>query len=228
MFDREAKKIGEILDSMDIHDLNPILEIGSSTEYFRKKMKPHINENIHEKINKRGIQIICSDIKPDPDVIDQKNMIIGSVFDDKTLQKMIDLKPRCILLCNILEHVTDSQEVCNRIQKIATAGTLIVCSVPYSFPYHPDPIDTLYRPSPEELIEKFSNIEVMHKEVIEGANFGAQLKELKLHKALWVIFKQTIKIIIHTISLRFSLVKASRLFWFNKNYSVSLIVLKQN
>ncbi len=172
MFREEAEKIGNILESYKKDDLNPVLEIGSSTHEFRNEVKPYIDKNIHSKLSNRGIKIILSDFKPDLDIKNPEDQIIGDVFDDEVFYKMISAKPRCILLCNILEHVTNPKKLCERILQISNEKTIIIVTVPFSFPYHRDPIDTLFRPSPEELIKNFTNVELLHKEIIEGSNFS--------------------------------------------------------
>ena len=227
MFREEAEKIGNILESYEKNDINPVLEIGSSTYKFRNKIKPHIAKNIHSKLSNRGIKIILSDFKPDLDIKNSEDQIIGDVFDEKVFNKMQDVKPKCILLCNILEHVNNPNDLCKRILQIANEKTIIVVTVPFSFPYHRDPIDTLFRPSPKELVANFADVELIHKEIIEGTNFGEQLKELSLFSAFSRIAKEVIKIIIHLITFQIKKIKYSRLFWLRKNYSVSLVVMKK-
>lgn len=227
MFREEAKKIGNILESYEKNDLNPVLEIGSSTYKFRNKIKPHIGKNIHSKLSNRGIKIILSDFKPDADIKNPEDQIIGDVFDERVFNKMLDVKPKCILLCNILEHVNNPNDLCKRILQIANKNTIIIVTVPFSFPYHQDPIDTLFRPSPKELVTNFTDVELIHEEIIQGTNFGEQLKELSLFSAFLRIAKEVIKIIIHLITFQIKKIKYSRLFWFRKNYSVSLVVLKK-
>jgi hypothetical protein len=41
-------------------------------------------------------------------------------------------------------------------------------SVPYRFPYHPDPIDTLFRPHVTELIQLFPRSRVLCAEVVSA------------------------------------------------------------
>lgn len=227
MFREEAEKIGNILESYEKNDINPVLEIGSSTYKFRNKIKPHIAKNIHSKLSNRGIKIILSDFKPDLDIKNSEDQIIGDVFDERVFNKMQDVKPKCILLCNILEHVNNPNDLCKRILQIANEKTIIVVTVPFSFPYHRDPIDTLFRPSPKKLVANFTDVELIHKEIIEGTNFGEQLKELSLFSAFSRIAKEVIKIIIHLITFQIKKIKYSRLFWLRKNYSVSLVVMKK-
>jgi|SaaInlStandDraft_1057018.scaffolds.fasta_scaffold117385_2 hypothetical protein len=227
MFYEEAKKIGGMLEAYNEDELNPILEIGSSTSDFRKFVKPHIHEYIHSKIIDRNIKIIYSDLKEDSGNTNVEDQIIGDIFDEKVFQKMLSTKPKCILLCNILEHVKDVDAVCKKVLEILQPGSLIICTVPYSFPYHPDPIDNLFRPNPKQLTKKFTNVEIISEEVIEGSNFYIQLKNLSQKQRVEFLFKELIKPFIFLLTFQLKKAKNSRIFWFNKKYSVSLIVLKK-
>ncbi len=227
MFKEEAEFIGTILDGFSDDELDPVLEIGASTLSFRVSVKPHINENIHSKLFARGIRVIHSDFKPDPDIANPEDQIIGDVFDEKIFKRMLDTKPKCILLCNILEHVKNPKELCERIMEISNEKTIIIVTVPFSFPYHRDPIDTLFRPSPEELIKNFNDVEVIHKEIIEGSNFGEHLKKLNHAAAFIRLTKEILKIFIHLVTFQIKRIKFSRILWLRKNYAVSLVVLKK-
>src|SRR5205085_4736707 len=52
-------------------------------------------------------------------------------------------------------HVTDRQIVCAAIWSLLPPGGFLILTVPYRFPYHEDPIDTMFRPSVEELAQLF-------------------------------------------------------------------------
>ena len=227
MFKEEAEFIGTILDGFSNDELDPVLEIGASTLSFRVSVKPHINENIHSKLFARGIRVIHSDFKPDPDISNPEDQIIGDVFDEKVFKRMLDTKPKCILLCNILEHVKNPKELCKRIMEISNEKTIIIVTVPFSFPYHRDPIDTLFRPSPEELIKNFNDVEVIHQDIIEGTNFSEQLKELNLAKAFIRVTKEVLKVMIFLITFQLRKIRFSRILWLKNNYTVSLVVLRK-
>ena len=50
-----------------------------------------------------------------------------------------------------LEHVTDPELVRARLRELTAPAGLLVITVPRVYPYHPDPIDTMFRPNDEEL-----------------------------------------------------------------------------
>ena len=56
-------------------------------------------------------------------------------------------------MTNLLEHVTDARQLATNVQGVLSRGSWLVVSVPNSYPYHPDPIDTMFRPTVAELTE---------------------------------------------------------------------------
>ena len=60
---------------------------------------------------------------------------------------------KCVLCCNILEHVADREAFARVCDQILSPGGTIVVSVPQSYPLHMDPIDTYYRPMPAEIAQ---------------------------------------------------------------------------
>ena len=63
--------------------------------------------------------------------------------------------PDAILCCNIFEHVEDRARFASICHDALRPGGYLVVSVPYSYPYHTDPIDTYLRPTPEEIAAMF-------------------------------------------------------------------------
>ena len=62
---------------------------------------------------------------------------------------------RALLCCNVLEHVRDPGEFARRCGTLVMSGGVLAVTVPRSYPHHSDPIDTLYRPTPEEAAALF-------------------------------------------------------------------------
>ena len=68
----------------------------------------------------------------------------------------------------MLEHVSDISLVINNILEITIDGGFILLTVPYKYRNHPDPIDNVIRPTPDEIANLFpkGTIEVMKKSII--------------------------------------------------------------
>ena len=77
-----------------------------------------------------------------------------------------------LLIANLLEHVRDRAAVAAACEEIVGPGGLILATVPSSFPYHADPIDTGYRPSPGELAAAFPGSAPLLAEEVTGRTYG--------------------------------------------------------
>jgi hypothetical protein len=57
------------------------------------------------------------------------------------------------MCCNLLEHLADREPLRKAFGALVAPGSYLVLTVPHHFPYHADPIDTLYRPAVQDLTE---------------------------------------------------------------------------
>jgi hypothetical protein len=58
--------------------------------------------------------------------------------------------------------------VCAALEELLPPGGLLFLSVPHEFPYHPDPIDTMFRPGVEQLLRLFPRSVCVRAESIAG------------------------------------------------------------
>ena len=162
----EAAYIGEILAAHPVHKISPALELGSSSLRFRTVEKPHIAREIHTRLASLSAQLITSDMKSGEGVD-----ISGDIYDAVVQQRLINVGARCLLCCNILEHVTDRSAFAEICDRLLSPGGLLVVSVPQSYPYHPDPIDTYYRPKLGELADLFPGYAVLHAHTVISTTY---------------------------------------------------------
>lgn len=160
-----------LLEKAD-EELSPLVNLGSSTAQYRETTCPYIDRNIFEPLRKRGIEILHVDSKI-ADGVD----IAGDITTLDTQQRILALKPKALLCNNLMEHVTDRNAVCTGIGKILPARGYAFISVPYNYPYHPDPIDNGFRPSATELSTSFPNFKLQHSATIEFGNYFEQILE---------------------------------------------------
>ena len=175
----EARWIGEALSQVE----GPILNLGSSTEAFRVVGKPHIDAEVFAPLRAKGVQVIHADIKDAPGVD-----VVGDVLDPAYQERLAGLGVRSILVSNLLEHVTDPKAVADACRRILPNGGIICVTGPYEYPYHADPIDTMYRPTPQEFARLFRG-ELVRGEVIEGGWLRHDIKSMPhyLAQSLWRI-----------------------------------------
>lgn len=77
--------------------------------------------------------------------------VAGDLTDSAFLRSLEQLEIRSVMCCNVLEHVPDPVQVAAAIERVVAPGGYLLVTVPSRYPYHPGPIDTLFRPTVEEL-----------------------------------------------------------------------------
>lgn len=146
MFRKEAAWIARRLAQMDAAKLGTILNIGSSTESFRTVQQPWIDELLFAPIRARGVPVVHLDRK-EADGVD----LVADIMSDAGTIAASAHEPRTVMLCNVLEHVGEPERLARRAFDLVAPDGQMIVSVPRSYPYHADPIDTMYRPTPKEV-----------------------------------------------------------------------------
>ncbi|MEA2442964.1 MAG: hypothetical protein QOJ12_256, partial [Thermoleophilales bacterium] len=73
---------------------------------------------------------------------------------------------RSCLVSNLLEHVADPEAMARAVVDVLPPDGLLIVSGPASFPHHPDPIDTLFRPTISELHALFPGTDLVDSATI--------------------------------------------------------------
>lgn len=184
MREEEAKYIGELVQKIAETGKGPVVNIGSSSQYIREVEQPHIHKYLFAPLEKMNVTVVHSDLK------DQKGIdIAGDIFDPDLQNQLRDLQPQIMLVCNLLEHL--EVEVRNQLPKvlgnIVKPGRFLIISVPYEYPLHFDPIDTYYRPSPEDLYSLFPSYELIDAQIVTSSTFLPELWQLDLRVKLKMV-----------------------------------------
>jgi SAM-dependent methyltransferase len=154
MLKNEAVWFGKAARKIPRDQINNVLDLGSSSSFFRNIRQPYINRFIFEPLSDRGINVQHTDI--DLDVTD-KNFA-------KKVGKLGTFN--LIFACNLLEHVVNYKKAARQILSIMPEGGYLFVSCPVNFPYHPDPIDNMFRPTLSELAKLFSHAKVVKKAMV--------------------------------------------------------------
>jgi len=217
MFDVEAARLREIV--LEQRAVSPLLNLGSSTRTFREIAKPHIQRELFGPLEAAGIAIVHSDLKQ-ADGVD----VAGDILDPAVLG---DLKARgfkCVLIANLLEHVRDPAAVAAACEEIVGPGGLILATVPSSFPYHADPIDTGFRPSPAALAALFGRSMPLLREELAGRTYGEDLKARG--STLWAELARTLlAALIAPVRPKSFAARLHRWRWYRRPYRVSIALL---
>ena len=138
-----------------------VLNIGSSTKEFIEESQPYIKENLLEELATKDCRIKNVDLKQDAGVD-----LVGDVTDPEFADSLRSLKPGFVVCSNLLEHLENRQAFCDALAGMLTSQTRLAVSVPHRFPYHADPIDTLYRPNVTQLRAAFPGLRMIEGQIV--------------------------------------------------------------
>ncbi|HEV2248007.1 MAG TPA: hypothetical protein VGW37_15255 [Terriglobia bacterium] len=162
MLEIEARWVGESLSKLEAEKLSPILNIGSATLEFRQQVQPWIDRWIFAPLRQRGVEVHHHDVQAGAGID-----IRGDLSDKDFVSSLLERRYRTVLCCNLLEHVVDPSAVCAIIERLLEEQGYSVVTVPHDFPYHPDPIDTMFRPEPNELAAMFPSCRLLDGAIID-------------------------------------------------------------
>lgn len=200
-----------------------MIELGSSTDHFRRTVKPHIERELHRPLLERGIRLVTQDIKSGDGI-----EISGDIFDPEVQKKLAALQPRSLMCCNIFEHVHDRAALASVCNTLLPVDGILIVSVPYAFPYHSDPVDTLFRPTPDELAALFPDFEICFHTILSDSNYWGDLVSQGYLKGFTMLFRRIIKHGLPISGIKRWKEKNHRLLWLFRSYKVSIVVLKKS
>ncbi|MDP9346104.1 MAG: hypothetical protein M3P44_10330 [Actinomycetota bacterium] len=166
MLIRESEWIGSHMAAIPDEDLFPLLNVGSSTKDFRTRTQPHIDANVFAPLRARGGKVWHLDIKAAEGVD-----LVGDLLDPSFRAAFRRLACRSILVSNLFEHVTDRMAVANSLLDVLPAGGYLIVTGPHAFAFHADPIDTMFRPTAEEMAAYFPGTDLVHTAMINAGNW---------------------------------------------------------
>jgi hypothetical protein len=216
MRDQEADWITRTLALWPAERLSPCLNLGCG--YVAEWR----DQGMFLELRRRGLELIHVDRNPFPGVD-----IACDLFERDCQDRLKSLHPRSALLTNVLEHLP--RQLLGRVPSIlreilAEDGILIV-AVPRSFPYHADPIDTLYRPSADELAGLFApaGFELLRSETLQLGSFLDDLRAGGAKNWAHWLFR-----LAKPFRRRDKWLNAAHsLLWLFRSYEESLVVLRR-
>jgi SAM-dependent methyltransferase len=218
MFDAEAARLREIL--LERRAVSPLLNLGSSTRAFRETEKPHIQRELFGPLEAAGIAVVHSDLKRAEGVD-----VAGDILDPAVLASLKARGFKCVLIANLLEHVRDPAAVAAACEDIVGPGGLILATVPASFPYHADPIDTGFRPSPAALAALFRRSAPLLAEEVAGRTYAEDLQARGSTAAKALAQTLLFGLIAWARPKSFA-ARADRWRWYRRRYRVSLSLVE--
>jgi hypothetical protein len=212
MFIAEAIWLERLLRQWAPERLSPLLNVGSNTREFRELNQPWTEHHLFRPLRRRGIEFLHLDTR-DGNGID----IRADILSDADLPRLRLFQPKAILCCNILEHVREPEALARRCIEIVGPGGLIFVTVPHSYPHHRDPIDTMYRPGPEELARLFLPAKVLGAEIIDmGESYRGKVR----HRP-WLLLNHLLRFPFPFIGFDGWRRSMAKLYWLAHNYSIT-------
>src|SRR5579883_2428827 len=167
MLEEEARWLGRALSAIDASAAFPLLDAGSSTEHFRAVEQPWIDQLIWKPLRSRGLQVVHVDRREDPGVD-----LVGDFMDPGFAQELKRRSFRGVFCSNLLEHVVDRSAVARALLSVVGEGGYVFASCPFRYPYHADPIDTGFRPTPAELAAVFPECELLEGATVTCGSYA--------------------------------------------------------
>jgi hypothetical protein len=151
--------------------------------------------------------------------------IAGDMFDSDCQRRLARHNFKFALVTNLLEHLHPEQrkEVCPIVSSIMDKQSSLVITVPFSYPYHPDPIDTMFRPEPTEVAHIFPNFELVSNAIVSSDTYLQVLHKMRAGK----VAKSVLRLFAPFYKFDHWLGCMHNLVWLYRPYSVSCIVLER-
>ena len=218
MFEAEAIRLREILLAQG--EVSPLLNLGSSTRAFREQAKPHIERELFAPLCAAGVEVFHSDLKQAEGVD-----LAGDIMDPAVRAALKARGFRALLIANMLEHVRDRAAVTSACEEIVGPGGLILATVPSSFPYHADPIDTGYRPTPAALAAAFRGSEPVLTEELQGRSYK---EEIAAQGSTWAreLGRTCACVLVALFRPRSFRARLSRWRWYRRPFRVAIALVR--
>lgn len=215
---KEAEWIKDVLARFDVDNLSPMLNLGSSTEDFRTVQQPFITDLVFAPLLSRGVSIYHSDLKSDRGVD-----LIGNIINDDFRDSLKEINFKAIICCNLLEHVDNLEKYFSALNELLSPGSILVITVPFRYPRHMDPIDTMYRPSPDDIVSRFRGVTLINTAMID---VGAPADDFRL--SIRSVTKLLLRVMFPFYRFNGWLTVIARLCHFFRPRIISCVVVKKN
>ncbi|MBV9861071.1 MAG: hypothetical protein JO267_02870 [Alphaproteobacteria bacterium] len=218
MFEAEARWLRQALDAFPVERLSPLLNLGSSDAHFRETAQPWIETELFQPLRRRGIDIVHIDRRQGAGID-----ISADLADPAEVDRLRQLRPRALLCCNLLEHVRRPERLASHCLELLPAGGLAFVTVPFSYPHHRDPIDTMYRPRPEELAALFAGARLREGRILgAGASYSDEIR-----RRPWLLLRHLARLPVPFLSLARWRRSMAKLYWLAAEYRITCAVFEK-
>ncbi len=196
------------------------LNIGSSTGQFREQEQPHITERFIRPLERDGIRFVHCDMKR-AEGVDE----VGDVLDPEFRERLKRYQADLLVCSNLLEHLTEPEMFARACGELIKGGGHGLFTVPLSYPYHPDPIDTMLRLTPNQLAGMLPDWQVVNATQMTAGNY---LKDLRATgEPIVRLLKQVARVMLPFYRPRQWPPNAHRLLWLFRPFRLSMVLLRK-
>lgn len=216
----EAVAIADWVRNLGLPSGAVCLNIGSSTADFRTNAQPHIDLLLMQPLLASGLKVVHCDMKA-AEGVDEVGDLLDPCFQERLKRYNADL-----LICsNLLEHLTNPREFAVACGQLVKPGGYGLFTVPASYPYHPDPIDTMLRLQPNELADLMPEWELVRAQRLDAGN---HLIDLRQHGD-WQkrLLKQIVRVLLPIYRPSSWKPLAHRLLWLFRPFRQSMVLLRK-
>lgn len=176
MLFEEAQWVGKTLLKY-VHAGQTAGNIGSSDLKSRTVTQPQMQTYIFGPLEEKNVKVLHVDLK-EAEGVD----LIGDLTEKAFIDELKKINFDIILCCNLLEHLADRQPIIDALNDIVPKNGYLLMTVPYHYPHHRDPIDTMYRPTVNELVAHFPNFKLIEGLELEAKRVAFKNGEMVLEK----------------------------------------------
>jgi SAM-dependent methyltransferase len=216
MLINEAKWIGAIIPSLPLTKESIVLNFGSQSLKYNNENKQLMDFVINPL--KERCQLRNLDVQTGPG-IDYS----GDLFDDVFFKKLKLIRFEGVLLCNVLEHVTNIEELARRVGELIKPGGFLIFTGPYQYPVHYDPIDNGFRPEVDEVVGLFAGYQKVKGDIITDFNYSYYMLSsckqfsLMLLRVVTPFYKYK----------KWKRVVLPKFLWWNRAFMVTCVLMKK-
>lgn len=219
MLQQEAQWWRHIIDELEPSLLYPMLNVGSSTGHFRTVEQPYIDLYLFRPAREKGHKVVHLDTKDNVGVD-----IVGDLTKESFRETLAAMNFNSVFCSHLLEHVAEDARVpiCAAISRVLPKGGYLFISCPHRFPYHPDPIDTRFRPTTDDLMALFPGTLVVASKEVFGGTYLQRLCEQPRQGV-----REMVKLFLPFYKPHYWVVNLGYFMYLFRHFSSSCVVLRK-
>jgi len=166
-----------------------VINLGAGDLSKTRLNKPWIDMNVFAPLKDRGLKTVNVDLFDFPGI--DKTVDFSQ---PQALQFLTEYhSPKLVILANVLEHISQStrDNLVKELKRNLKKSDYLLISAPHAYPYHPDPIDSMYRPSFVDL-QALLDLNWLFAARVECGSFWRDLSGMSWHKKIRKLIKPLI------------------------------------